>query len=349
MKLLIHAGGYVQSPWRGDEMKEIRTTRGEVEYIPAKGETAKKCKWAPTTVDFAAAGVGSGTGSSSASNVAEMLKVIAAQKVESIEELRVIGHGNGRALALAGTTKCDDVYFDVEPALLGDFDTFNAAIPKCREVQDRFTRDAKVILMGCNGGSGSQELLARLSHAFLRTVQGFQEEVEYTFDYGPTDLPNGTLRRDTRITGRGRMRYGSPELHRNPWFLTPDATNNDGDVYAAIRDRNPDRGAVTLFWTLLREFYKTPWAETDHPWVSGTSVDPNGPGLRVIWRNNAVTSTPVSHPGFAYSTARGGHVEISSQFAAKTTPKTLLKRVAEIGKALELVAARQSGVIPAEW
>lgn len=345
MKLLIHAGGYVQSPWRNDERKEIRTARGEVTFQNAKKESAT-CEWTPTSVDFAAAGIGSGTGSSAASTVAGMLKVIAAQPVESIEELRVIGHGNGQALALAGTATCDNVNFDVEPAVLGDSATFNAAIPECRTVQDRFTRDAKVILMGCNGGSGSGELLSRLSHAFLRRVEGFREEVEYTFDYGPT-TPDGKLRDDTRITRRGRMRYGFlGSWQTNPWWLTPDASNTDGDVYSAIRDPNPDRGATSLFWMLLREFYKTPWAKADHPWVSGTSVDPACPGLRVTWVDSARTA---SRDGVAYSTARGGHVEVSSQFAAKTTPKTLMNRVAEIGKALELVAARQSGVVPATW
>ncbi|MBM4077109.1 MAG: hypothetical protein FJ267_15875, partial [Planctomycetes bacterium] len=207
MKLLIHAGGYMHTPWLGNEIKEIRTMAG---LIP-------DCHWSPSTPDFAAVGVGSLTGSTAAASVASMLSVIEKHAVESIEELRIIGHSNKTVFSLAGTTRCDDVYFDMEPAIIGDSSTFQAAIPKCRELQDRFAADAKVILMGCNGGSttgsGSAELLSLLSHAFLRTAGGFKEEIKYTADYGPTQLPGNTIVAQgpgrTRITSRGKIKYES--------------------------------------------------------------------------------------------------------------------------------------------
>src|SRR6516165_11346788 len=163
MKLLIHSGGYLLSPWRANELTEIRTARGEVH----------DCHWSPSTTDFLAAGRTSG-GSSPAADVAAMIQVIGNQGAESIEELRIIGHANSKVFSLAGSIRCDDVYFVNEPAIIGDSPTFKAAIPKCRDVQDRLTKDAKVILLGCNGGSGTQDLLDLVGHALLRPVAGFK-------------------------------------------------------------------------------------------------------------------------------------------------------------------------------
>jgi hypothetical protein len=173
MNLLIHASGYLLSPWQGSELTEMRIAQREDESI--KLGKVPDCTWEPSTKDFMAAGRASG-GSSAAPNVAGMIEVIGDQKVESIkelriiEELRIIGHSNRKVFSLAGSIRCDNVYFDIEPAIIGDSQTFKAAIPKCRDVQDRLTRDAKVILLGCHGGSGTQDLLDLLGHAFLRTV-----------------------------------------------------------------------------------------------------------------------------------------------------------------------------------
>ena len=337
MKLLIHAGGYLLSPWRGNEITEIRTTRGEV----------SNCKWSPTTGDFKAAGTASG-GSFGAATVAKMIEVIGDQAVESIEELRIIGHSNSTVFALGGTTRCDDVYFDSEPATIGNSQTFKSAIPKCRAVQDRLTRDAKVILLGCNGGSGSQELLSLLSHAFLRTAAGFKEEIEYMLEYGPTQQPgNGLIlqgRNPTRVTSRGKMRYQSlgqlfGSWERNAWNLQPDATNNEGDVFIGPRDKDGSRGATELVWMILREFYSKPWASADHPWVSGTAVDASVAGLRVRYYDKTQTIQGVQQ-------SAGAHIDVNPDFGAKTTPKTLNNRVAEIGKALELVTQKKSGLVP---
>jgi hypothetical protein len=346
-KLLIHASGYLRSPWQNNELTEIRTAAGLV----------ANCKWSPSTADFAAVGVGS-RGSSAADSVAAMLKVIENQAVESIEELRIVGHANSDMLSLAGTIVCDNVIFDQEPALIGDSSTFKAAISKCRDVQDRFTSDAKVILMGCEGGStkgsGSAALLGLLSHAFLRTAAGFKEEIKYTIKWGPTQ-PDGTIIAQgpgrTRVTGRGEMKYESfGELfgtwQTDAWKLKPDSTNNDGDIYISMRDKNPARGASDLFWRILKEFYKTPWAAADHPWVSGAAIDATVPGLRVIWRDKAETTM---ENGVPMTRAGGAHVDVNPDFAAKTTPKTLKNRVSEVGQALELVKQKKSGVIPAVW
>lgn len=351
MKLLIHSGGYLLSPWRGNELNEIRVVRGE--FRNAQRQIVA-CKWSPGTVDFAAAGVTSG-GSSAAGDVAAMINVISSQAVESIEELRIIGHANKDVFSLAGDIRCDDVYFVNDAALIGDFPAFVAAIPKIRAVQDRFARDAKVILMGCNAGSGAEALLQLVSHAFLRTAAGFKEEIKYKFDYGPTQLPGNTLivqgRNPTRVTVRGQMMYETfgqimGTWQTNAWSLQPDATSNDGDVFSAVRDKDRTRGATTLFWKILKEFYSKPWASVDHPWVSGSAVEPSVPGLRVRYYN---TMQSTQDKGVTVQMAAGGHVDLNPDFAAKTTPKTLKNRVAEIGKALELVAAKKSGDVAVTW
>jgi hypothetical protein len=89
-KLLIHSGGYLLglSPWRHNETKKIQTEWGEV----------PNCTF---TTDFAASGRSSG-GSSEASDIAGMINVIGNQAVESIEELRIIGHSNDKVFALPG-------------------------------------------------------------------------------------------------------------------------------------------------------------------------------------------------------------------------------------------------------
>ena len=351
MKLLIHAGGYVLSPWRGNELQEIRAFRKE--FRDAKGQIVP-CKWSPGTADFAAAGITSG-GSSAASDVAAMIKVIGSQGVESIDELGIIGHANQDVLALSGTIKCDDVHFTNNAALIGDLPVFIAAIGQIRAVQDRLARDAKVILMGCNAGSGGEALLRVVSHAFLRTAVGFKEEILYNFEYAPTKLPENTLivtgPRPTRITVRGRMKYESfGEImgvwQTNAWNLKPDSTNNEGDIFIGTRDKHPVRGATTLFWMILREFYSPPYASAKHAWVSGSGTDASVPGIRVTYYK---TMQSTQENGVTVQRAAGAHVQLNPDFAAKTSPRTLQKRVEEVGKALELVSAQKSGDVAVTW
>jgi hypothetical protein len=351
MKLLIHAGGYLLSPWRGNELNEIRVVRGE--FRNAQRQIVA-CKWSPGTVDFAAAGVTSG-GSSAAGDVAAMIQVIGSQAVESIEELRIIGHANKDVFSLAGDIRCDDVYFVNDAALIGDYPAFIAAVPKLRAVQDRFARDAKVILMGCNAGSGAEALLRVVSHAFLRTAAGYKEEIKYKFDYGPTQLPGGGLivggRNPTRVTVRGQMMYESfgqimGTWQNNAWNLQPDATNNEGDIFIGTRDKDRVRGATTLFWMILREFYSPPYASAKHAWVSGCGADPSVPGIRVTYYK---TMQSTQENGVTVQRAAGAHVHVNPDFAAKTTPTNLQKRVDEVGKALELVGAQTSGDVAVTW
>jgi hypothetical protein len=281
MKLLVHASGYLLTAWKNDQ-QEIRCTLN-----PRCGGTPN-CHWSPSSKDFAAVGLASG-GSSPAASIDDLLKVISQQGVESIEELRILGHANETVFSLAGEIKNDDVYFNQEKALIGPSQTFEKAMPKFRELQDRFTANAKVILLGCNAGSGKEALMSLVSHAFLRTVAGFKEEIKYNFEWAPTGpavrdrtgtvICNQIAPRST-VTRRGKMMYSTHGnlmgdvfgqtsvlglYQTNAWNLTPDASANDGDIFIAVRRTDPGMAAIELAWRIMRDFFG------NQPYVSGTS------------------------------------------------------------------------------
>ena len=338
MKLLVHASGYKTVPAYASDHQEIMAMQ------PKECGGSPNVHWSPASKDFAAVGVSSG-GSSPAASIDDLLNVISQQGVETIEELRIIGHANAENFVLAGEVRRDDVYFTQDNALIGpSSDAFKAALPRCRDLQDRFARDAKIVLLGCNAGSGKDAIMSIVSHAFLRTVQGLKEEIIYNPQWGPAGaevksgdrlvctmaLPN------SRVLSRNRMMYSpaaaalgdifgqssNAALFRtNAWLMEPDASNNDGDVMIALRRTDAGTAASELFWRLLKEFFP------NHAWIAGSGVDTALSGIRVR-KNN----------GFL--------VDVGPDFAKKTSPKTLKNRVAEIGKALDLVKAAKEGVIP---
>ena len=338
MKLLVHASGYVEAPWKTDAA-EIRTS-----LDPQCGGTSG-IKWSPSSKDFAVVGSNSG-GSSPAKSIDELLNLISQQGVESIEELRILGHANNTVLSLAGKIVKDNVDFAPEAAFIGPSDTFTKAIPKFRDLQDRFSAGAKVILMGCNSGSGSDALLSLLSTTFLRAAAGFKEEIQYSFDWGPT----GPAKKDrsgkvictqmtphSKVTKRGKIIYdpalvsleraiGNTSLSghwtTNAWQLDPDAKSDAGDIFAVVRRKDPATAAHEFAWRVMTLFFEK------HAWVSGTSIDPSSPGLRV--------RRPAKDKFL---------IDVNPDYARKTTPRTLKLRVAEMGQALELVSRKVEGTV----
>ncbi|HEX2887322.1 hypothetical protein [Vineibacter terrae] len=341
MKLLVHASGYrTVPPWTNDQ-QEISCT-----LDPRCGGIAA-CHWSPASRDFAAVGTRSG-GSSAAATIDELLAVITGQNPESIEELRILGHANDQVFSLAGDVKRDDVYFTDDKALIGPFPEFKNAVPRFQAVQDRFTADAKVVLMGCNAGSGKEDVMKIVSHAFLRTVQGFKDEIKFNFEWGPSGAPlreRGQIvctpmAPAARITIRGRMAYVTQDPNdplagltanqqpslgmykTNAWDLQPDSSNNEGDIFIAVRRKDPGTAASELAWRIMREFFPT------HPWVSGTGIDAGSPGLTVRKADKSMMM-----------------IDVKPEWGSKTTPRNLKDRVAEMGRALELVKKQQAGSI----
>jgi hypothetical protein len=336
LKLLVHASGYTTV--YATDQQEITAV------LHQKCGGNPKWHWSPSSKDFAAAGIASG-GSKPAGSVDELLNVIRAQAVESIEELRIIAHANEQMFVLAGEVKHDDVYFTKENAWIGPSPAFTSATPQFRDLQDRFTAEARIVLLGCNAGSGKEAVMATISHAFLRKVGGFKEEIKYNFEWGPTGpavsekgvVICNRMAPTSHVQIRGRMLYsplvnqmddiigGTPSLlpfKTNAWLLEPDASSNVGDIFIPIRRKDAGVGATELLWRILQEFFP------NHVWVSGAGVDTSISGLKVRKEDNHI------------------FIDASPDFARKTTPRTLRNRVAEVGKALELVKAKTAGVVP---
>jgi hypothetical protein len=219
-------------------------------------------------------------------------------------------------------------------------------MPYFRELQDRFMQNARVVLLGCNSGSGDEKLLSLVSHAFLRSVAGLNEEVKFDFEWAPAlevkDREKLICKRmlpNSRVTLRGRMMYSpagnlvAGELgaeftlgafKMNAWALEPDSVSNDGDIFIPLRRKDPGMAATELAWRIIREFYEK------HPLVAGTSFDQSSPGLRVRKRD------------------KGLFIDVGPDYSRKTTPRTLKNRVAEMGQALQVVARKAEGVIPSK-
>jgi hypothetical protein len=339
MKLLVHASGYRNVPAFTSDQQEIR-------WVLDSRCGGVPNHWSPSSKDFAAAGASSG-GSSPAASIEELLRVIRQQTVESLEELRIIGHANESWFVLAGEIHTDDVYFTQPNALIGQSDAFKAAMPQFRDLQDRFTADARIVLLGCNAGSGNDAIMSIVSHAFLRKVAGLKQEVKYNCEWGPTGpavrdaqgkvICTG-LAPNSRVLIRGRMMYSPAAsdlgdlfgqasnlglFRTNAWMLEPDASSNAGDIFIPVRRKDPGAGAVELVERIIQEFFP------NHAWVSGFSADPSVSGLRVRKRD----STHI-------------FIDAGLDFVKNTTPRTLKNRVAEVGRALDLVKAQSAGVIP---
>jgi len=114
MKLLVHGSGFARR-YRTDS-EELRCGK------PAEVRGNPNCVWFPATIDREWLGRSSG-GSKPARTMQDLLTIISAQPPDSIEELRIIGHSNGKFLALGGTTLADKIQFAPE-TMIGNTTTF---------------------------------------------------------------------------------------------------------------------------------------------------------------------------------------------------------------------------------
>ena len=353
MRILAYGSGYILTPWHSDA-EEIRYT---VDPKCGGKQVEDKAEWAPSSKDFAAIATASGSGAP-AKSVDELLALISKQGVESIEELRILGHANESGLSLAGIIKPNNVYFDgFESAWFEPDSIFSSAAPKFQALQDRFTDSAQVTLMGCHsgGGAGTKKLLELISRVFLRKAAGFQHSIDVQFRWGPQGAavknPQGQvicrrLAANSRITTRGLMMYastaqqslldemsvisGSPTsgglFQQSVWQITPDVFNDDFDIFRLIRGKKDlSVAAQSFMWLLMKVFHEK------HVWVSGSAFDKDVPGLRV-----------------RLSDSKHFMIDVGPDFAKKTTPKTLKKRIDELGKAVKLIEQGLQGVVPAE-
>lgn len=274
-RLLVHGSGFAR-PFKTDP-EELRCGK------PAAVRGNPNCHWSPSTLDWEALGRTSG-GSTAAATVDELIKVIASQGIETVDELRIIGHSNGQFLALGGGIKLDQVEFD-EAAMIGSSKTFLTAAPKIRALQDRFKAEGRIVLAGCGSGGIGSNLLDLVSNTLLRTVAGFKEPILYAIE-GTTRGPevrdrNGQVigRRiddDARITVRGKAMYsiaanriedvlgadfvGTAVLGTDAWLLTPDVESKAGNIFDAVGRFKTSPGVVTaaeVGFKVLRAFHST--------------------------------------------------------------------------------------------
>ena len=335
MRLLIHGSGF-QRPFRNDT-EEVRCGR------PRALGGNPDCHWSPSSLDWEALGRLSG-GSTGVATVSQLLDVVRAQPVESIEELRIVGHSNGKFLALAGTITADEVRF-TENAMIGDSASFVSLRSAFRTLQNRFRADGRVVLAGCGSGGVDSNLLEMASHTFLRVVAGFTEPIMYAFDArisGPLVRDNGRVigqRIDNVVQlTRGKAMYssaanqiesvlgadavGTSVLQTNAWNLVPDAESKAGDVFALGKRFKASPGVITAAefgYKMLKVF--SPFRGN----VGGIGFAGNVAALRVT---NQV-------------------LDIGKGWVDRLTPSTLEQRVRELDSAVELTVRRQSGLVPA--
>jgi hypothetical protein len=344
MRLLVHGSGFPR-PFRTDP-EELRCGK------PAALRGNPNCNWSPSSVDWQTLGQKSG-GSSGAANINELVTLIRGQQIESIEELRIVGHSNGSFLALGGTIEQDNVTFS-EMAMIGSSQTFLSAKPSLRQLQDRFTSDARIVLAGCGSGGVGSALMELVSHVFLRRVAGFSQPILYAIDgqtAGPEVRdPNGRVvgRRiddGARVTVRGKAMYstaanaiedtfgselvGTGVFKTNAWDLTPDAQSSVGDIFAAVRRFKSQPGAIPaseVGFKLLSEFDPTRN-------VAGIGFAGDFAGLKVV-----------EDPRIKGKMT----IDIGKGFVDRLTPRTLQTRVGELVKAADMTMFKKPGVIPSK-
>jgi hypothetical protein len=356
MRLLVHGSGFAR-PFKQDKKgnhdpEELRCGK------PKEVRGNPDGHWSPSTIDWEALGKSSG-GSSPAATVNDLLNVLSGQGVETVDELRIIGHSNGPFLALGGVIQPYDpkapVKFD-EPTMLGSSATFLAAAPRFRQLQNRLKPDAKIVLAGCGSGGVNSDLLELISTTMLRTVQGFKQPIMYAIDgttSGPEVFEKGTKRPlgrriddDAKITVRGKAMYstaanaiedlfgsdlvGTSALKTDAWLLKPDAESKAGNIFDAVTRFKARPWVITaaeVGYKLLRAFFPSQSAN-----VPGVGFGGDLAGLRVAADSQIKTKMGL---------------EVGKGFVDRLSPRTLEQRVKELGQALDMVLRRSPGVVPA--
>lgn len=350
MRLLVHGSGFAR-PFKNDP-EELRCGK------PKEVRGNPDGHWSPASIDWEALGKSSG-GSSAAATVNDLANVLASQGIETVDELRIIGHSNGPFLALGGAVQPYDKQASVkfaEPAMIGSSATFNASAARFRELQNRLKPDAKIVLAGCGTGGVNSDLLELISTSMLRTVQGFKQPISYAIDgttKGPEVFEQGTKRflgrridDDAKITVRGKAMYstaandifnlfggdavGTSALKTDAWLLVPDVESKAGNIFDAVKRFKARPWVITaaeVGYKLLRAYFPNQAAN-----VPGVGFAGDLAGLRVA--ADKLVKTKMG-------------LEVGKGFVDRLSPRTLEQRMKELGRALELVLRRTEGVIPA--
>ncbi|MBO9392135.1 DUF4157 domain-containing protein [Caldilinea sp.] len=219
---MAYADGYAR-PYKSDE---------------AEIKNAEKGNWSPASIDFKESAANSG-GGSGADTFARLLTQIESKGVGSITELGLIGHANATNFGLSGTVKGKDVWFTQPGLINADTIKANLSTIQGKNLPGRFATNAKIILYGCNAGSG-KDLMDAISQAFRVCVEGFKNEIDFCFKWKPAKAEKGKSR---TIYGRGRASYTPPIDLTNPDPLAGlESAEKDCDKFATdLRTLKPDQ------------------------------------------------------------------------------------------------------------
>ena len=343
MRLLVHGSGF-KRPFTSDP-EELRCGK------PKEVRGNPQCHWSPASIDWEALGRSSG-GSTPAATVAELVTLLTNQGMESIDELRIVGHSNGDFRALGGIIKPDSVEF-TEDTMIGSSKTFLSAVPQLRALQNRFKADAKVVLAGCGSGGIGSDLLDLMSTTILRTVAGFQQPIMYAIDgttRGPEvkDRQGRSLGRridnDAVITVRGKAMYstaanaienlfgadlvGTSVLKTDAWLLTPDAESKAGNIFGAVGRCKANPWTITaaeVGYKILNAFHPA-----RSSLVHGIGYAGDFKGIRVVADKERKTKMSI---------------DIGKGFIDRISPRTLEQRARELIQAVDLVVKHKEGTI----
>lgn len=219
---MAYADGYAR-PYKSDE---------------AEIQNAEKGDWSPASIDFKASAANSG-GGSGADTFAKLLTQIESKGAGSITELGLIGHANATNFGLSGTVKGKGVWFTQPGLINAETIKANLSTIQSKNLPGRFASGAKIILYGCNAGSG-KDLMDAISQAFQVCVEGFKNEIDFCFKWKPAKAEKGKSR---SIYGRGRASYTPPIDLSNPDPLAGlESAEKDCDKFATdLRTLKPDQ------------------------------------------------------------------------------------------------------------
>ena len=185
---LIYGAAYPR-PYKQDE-QEIRN--------------AEAGNWSPASIDFRTSVKHSGGGQGK-STFRSFLKYIDSKQKGSISELGLLGHANSSNFGLSGKVEGKNVFFTKPGQINHETIKDNLSSIRSKQLHNRFADNAKIILYGCNAGSGTA-LLDSISQAFKVCVEGFKDEIDFCFQWRPA------VGKNRRIISRGRVNYSPIDL-----------------------------------------------------------------------------------------------------------------------------------------
>jgi hypothetical protein len=149
----------------------------------------EKGHWFPTTTDFRVTAAHS-NGTGEAKTFAELLKWIDAKKVGSIDGLGIVGHASPTVFSLAGKVTSYPFNVNFFDSGIISPDTVNDNLAKIQSLQNRFAKDARMVLFSCSFGANGSVLEA-LSKAFGVCVEGYKNEMVWCLSMSGKNLQRG--------------------------------------------------------------------------------------------------------------------------------------------------------------